>query len=253
MVDLTKSNTQSWTCPDSGLLEPSHTCRPTAGHYRVSTPSSFRSQEYCKNIMKYLVSAIILYDILTKYHIHIKFKYIRKAQLLSSWYGCWKTRGRRGCLQLFLVARKQNWREESRGAIISLEISIGGKSTIGRFQLFRLKIKMAALVKKAPALLNAAMEIAKPQLNTFLRYAKVKQSRKNFWPSDILILRLRSIIFEQVELAPPSPGEIPVAIADISTKVWICFDSRWINGMHPLKTSYQTEGSIDKLMTFPCF
>merc|ERR1719400_2220880 len=66
---------------------------------------------------------------------------ILKAQLLSSWYGCWKTRGRRGCLQLFLVARKQNWREESRGAMISLEISIGGKSTIGRFQLFRLKIK----------------------------------------------------------------------------------------------------------------
>jgi len=53
---------------------------------------------------------------------------------------------------------------------------------------------MAALIKKAPVLVNTALEIAKPQLNTFLRYAKV-------------------------ELAPPSPGEIPAAIADISTKV----------------------------------
>ena len=139
MVDLTKSNTQSWTCPDSGLLEPSHTCRPTAGHYRVSTPSSFRSQEYCKNIMKYLVSAIILYDILTKYHIHTKFKYIRKAQLLSSWYGCWKTRGRRGCLQLFPVGRRQNWREESRGATISPEISISWKINNRSFSTFQTK------------------------------------------------------------------------------------------------------------------
>ena len=32
---------------------------------------------------------------------------------------------------------------------------------------------MAALIKKAPVLVNTAMELAKPQLNTFLRYAKV--------------------------------------------------------------------------------
>ena len=32
---------------------------------------------------------------------------------------------------------------------------------------------MAALIKKAPVLVNTALELAKPQLNTFLRYAKV--------------------------------------------------------------------------------
>jgi len=53
---------------------------------------------------------------------------------------------------------------------------------------------MAGLIKKAPALLNTAKELAMPRLNTFWRYAKV-------------------------ELAPPSPGEIPVAIADLSTKI----------------------------------
>jgi len=55
-------------------------------------------------------------------------------------------------------------------------------------------LKMAALIKKAPALLNTAKEVAMPKLNTFWRYAKV-------------------------ELAPPSPGEIPVAIADMATKL----------------------------------
>ena len=35
---------------------------------------------------------------------------------------------------------------------------------------------MAALVKKAPALLNAARELAQPKLNTFLRYAKVNNA-----------------------------------------------------------------------------
>jgi len=53
---------------------------------------------------------------------------------------------------------------------------------------------MAALIKKAPALLNTAKELARPKMNVFLRYAKV-------------------------ELAPPSPGEIPTAIADLSAKV----------------------------------
>jgi len=55
-------------------------------------------------------------------------------------------------------------------------------------------LKMAALIKKAPALLNTAKELALPRLNTFWRYAKV-------------------------ELSPPSPGELPAAIADISTKL----------------------------------
>jgi len=53
---------------------------------------------------------------------------------------------------------------------------------------------MAALIKKAPALLNTAKELARPKLNVFMRYAKV-------------------------ELAPPSPAEIPAAINDLSVKV----------------------------------
>jgi len=53
---------------------------------------------------------------------------------------------------------------------------------------------MAALIKKAPALLNTAKELARPKMNVFLRYAKV-------------------------ELAPPSPAEIPTAISDLSVKV----------------------------------
>ena len=44
---------------------------------------------------------------------------------------------------------------------------------------------MAALVKKAPALLAAAKELATPKLNTFLRYAKVNVlleiQRSMFW------------------------------------------------------------------------
>jgi len=53
---------------------------------------------------------------------------------------------------------------------------------------------MAALIKKAPALIATAKEVAVPKLNTFWRYAKV-------------------------ELAPPSPGDLPVAVADLSTKI----------------------------------
>jgi F-type H+-transporting ATPase subunit g len=46
---------------------------------------------------------------------------------------------------------------------------------------------MAAAIKKAQALVPVIVEAAKPKLRTFWRYAKV-------------------------ELAPPSPGEIPSAI-----------------------------------------
>jgi len=53
---------------------------------------------------------------------------------------------------------------------------------------------MAGLAQKVMPLVNTAKEVARPRLATFLRYAKV-------------------------ELAPPSPGELPVAIADLSTKV----------------------------------
>merc|ERR1711874_299186 len=55
-------------------------------------------------------------------------------------------------------------------------------------------LTMASLIKKAPALLATAREVATPKLNTFWRYAKV-------------------------ELAPPSPGDLPVAVADLSTKI----------------------------------
>ena len=41
-----------------------------------------------------------------------------------------------------------------------------------QFSTFQTSI-MAALIKKAPVLVNTALELAKPQLNTFLRYAKV--------------------------------------------------------------------------------
>ena len=38
---------------------------------------------------------------------------------------------------------------------------------------------MASLIKKAPALLATAREVATPKLNTFWRYAKVGEIR--FW------------------------------------------------------------------------
>jgi len=53
---------------------------------------------------------------------------------------------------------------------------------------------MAGMVQKVMPFINTAKEVARPRLAIFLRYAKV-------------------------ELAPPSPGELPVAIADLSTKV----------------------------------
>jgi len=53
---------------------------------------------------------------------------------------------------------------------------------------------MAKLIQKLPALLNTTREIATPKLNTFWKYAKV-------------------------ELAPPSPGDVAVAIGDMSTKI----------------------------------
>jgi F-type H+-transporting ATPase subunit g len=49
---------------------------------------------------------------------------------------------------------------------------------------------MAALLKKVPAL----VELAKPKLNVFVKYAKV-------------------------ELAPPMPADIPRAISDATTKI----------------------------------
>ena len=42
----------SWALLCSGLLEPSHTQRPTAGYYGVSPSSSLGGQKYCKNFLK---------------------------------------------------------------------------------------------------------------------------------------------------------------------------------------------------------
>jgi len=53
---------------------------------------------------------------------------------------------------------------------------------------------MAQLVKNAPALAKTALEFAKPKMNVFYKYAKV-------------------------ELRPPTPAEIPSAIADASKKI----------------------------------
>ena len=106
---------------------------------------------------------------------------ILRAQPLSSWFGCWGSRSRRGCPQLFQVGRRLSWRTASKGAT-SPEISkLWQIINTDHFQRF----EMAALVKKAPALLAAAKELATPKLNTFLRYAKVNVlleiQRSMFW------------------------------------------------------------------------
>ena len=68
-------------------------------------------------------------------------------------------------------------RQESSKGEISPEFLYGGRSG-DNFQYFQTS-KMAALVKKAPALLAAAKELATPKLNTFLRYAKVGIAEPN--------------------------------------------------------------------------
>ena len=70
---------------------------------------------------------------------------------------------------------------------------------------------MSKLVKQIPALVATTKEIALPKLNTFWRYAKVG--------SIVRIVMIIEPLNVQVELAPPSPGDIPVAIADLSTKI----------------------------------
>merc|ERR1712037_807091 len=47
---------------------------------------------------------------------------ILRAQPLSSWFGCWGSRSRRGCPQLFQLGRRLSWRTASKGAT-SPEIS----------------------------------------------------------------------------------------------------------------------------------
>ena len=158
---LTYTNKHSWASLCSGLLEPPYTQRPTAGYYRVSPSSSLGGQKYCKNFLKPII--------LTQSSL-----LIRRAQHQSSWCGCWRSRGRRGCPQLFQGGRRQSWKTASKGAT-SPKFSKLLQIILRSFSTFQ-TCKMAALVKKAPALLNAARELAQPKLNTFLRYAKVNNA-----------------------------------------------------------------------------
>jgi len=68
---------------------------------------------------------------------------------------------------------------------------------------------MAKLIQKLPSLVATAREVGTPKLQTFWRYAKCMQQM-----TDLVFDR-----FFKVELAPPSPADIPVAIADLSKKI----------------------------------
>ena len=154
-MKMDRPKSRSAACLVSGLLESSHARRPTAGYYRVSPSSSLGGQEYCENFKKLKLSW--------------NHPCIRRAQPLSSWCGCWGSRSRRGCPQLFQVGRRLSWRTASKGATSPEFSKLWQIINTDHFQRF----EMAALVKKAPALLAAAKELATPKLNTFLRYAKV--------------------------------------------------------------------------------
>ena len=70
------------------------------------------------------------------------------------------------------MGRKPSWRVANKEATKLETNAIRFLPECKQFLSFQTPI-MAALIKKAPVLVNTALEIAKPQLNTFLRYAKV--------------------------------------------------------------------------------
>ena len=69
------------------------------------------------------------------------------------------------------MGRKPSWRVASKETKLETN-AIRFLPECKQLLSFQTSI-MAALIKKAPVLVNTALELAKPQLNTFLRYAKV--------------------------------------------------------------------------------